>query len=155
MSCFMSYYILKAIAKVKGVNAAIAVLRAYFGGMLEKGATTFWEDFDTDWMNGRGNLDDFPQSGKKDIHGDFGRFCYKGYRHSLCHGWSSGVVAFLFEEIAGIRYNGGNIYEITPCQSIAGKIKVVLPAVGGLLRLTVSDTVEIEEKPYNVILKHK
>lgn len=32
MSCFMSYYILKAIAKVKGVNAAIAVLRAYFGG---------------------------------------------------------------------------------------------------------------------------
>ena len=123
--------------------------------MLEKGATTFWEDFDTDWMNGRGNLDDFPQSGKKDIHGDFGRFCYKGYRHSLCHGWASGVVAFLFEEIAGIRYNGGSIYEITPCQSIAGKIKVALPAAGGLLRLTVSDTVEIEEKPYNVILKHK
>ena len=21
----------------------------------------------------------------KDIHGDYGEFCYKGFRHSLCH----------------------------------------------------------------------
>ena len=28
--------------------------------------------------------------GKKDIHGDYGDYCYKGFRHSLCHGWASG-----------------------------------------------------------------
>ena len=42
-------------------------------------------------------IDVFPVKGKVDIHGDFGAFCYKGYRHSLCHGWSSGVIKFIEE----------------------------------------------------------
>lgn len=30
-------------------------------------------------------------------HDDFGAICYDGYRHSLCHGWSSGVIKFIKE----------------------------------------------------------
>ena len=37
------------------------------------------------------------------IHGDNGAFCYKGFRHSLCHGWSSAPTAFLAEEVLGIH----------------------------------------------------
>ncbi len=40
--------------------------------------------------------------GKKDIHGDYGAFCYEKFRHSLCHGWSSGPVPFLMRHVAGI-----------------------------------------------------
>ena len=37
------------------------------------------------------------------MHADYGQFCYKGLRHSLCHGWSSGVVPFFIEEIVGLK----------------------------------------------------
>ena len=40
--------------------------------------------------------------GKNDIHGSFGAYCYPSYRHSLCHGWSSGVTAWLTENVLGI-----------------------------------------------------
>ena len=69
-----------------------------YGAMLDKGATTFWEDFDLAWVEGSGRIDEFPQNGEKDIHGDYGAYCYVGFRHSLCHGWSAGVIAFMKEE---------------------------------------------------------
>ena len=34
---------------------------------------------------------------------EYGDFCYKGYRHSLCHGWSSGVIQYLQRVVAGIQ----------------------------------------------------
>ena len=43
------------------------------------------------------------QNGKKDLHADFGRYCYQGLRHSLCHGWSSGVLPFVYEEVLGLK----------------------------------------------------
>lgn len=95
-STFMSYYILTAIAS-KDKKLAIEFMKEYYGKMLEKGATTFWEDFDVDWFNGSSCIDRFPRKGEKDIHGDFGAHCYKGFRHSLCHGWSGGVIRFIIE----------------------------------------------------------
>ena len=69
--------------------------------MLKAGATTFWEDFDIDWLKDGAALDSL--SGEYDIHGDNGAHCYIGYRHSLCHGWSSAPAAFLAERVLGIR----------------------------------------------------
>ena len=97
MSTFMSYYILKAVASFDK-SAAISMLKQYYGGMLERGATTFWEDFDIDWLDGSGRIDCLPKDGEKDIHGDYGAYCYKGFRHSLCHGWSAGIIQFIQEE---------------------------------------------------------
>lgn len=39
--------------------------------------------------------------GKVDIHGAYGDYCYNGYRHSLCHGWSSGPCPWLTEHVLG------------------------------------------------------
>lgn len=97
MSTFMSYYILKAIASFDKARA-IEIMKDYYGAMLDKGATTFFEDFDIEWANGSCRIDALPKPGEKDIHGDFGAFCYKGFRHSLCHGWSAGVIQFIKEE---------------------------------------------------------
>lgn len=97
MSTFMSYYILKAAASFDK-SRAIEMMKEYYGGMLDKGATTFWEDFDITWAENSCRIDEFPKDGQRDIHGDFGAFCYVGHRHSLCHGWSAGVIAFMKEE---------------------------------------------------------
>lgn len=101
-STFMSYYILKAIFLSGGKNKSINLMKEYYGAMLELGATTFWEDFDITWKNNVFGINELPVSNKKDIHGDFGKYCYLGFRHSLCHGWSSGPVAFITKYIAGI-----------------------------------------------------
>ena len=93
-STFMSYYILQAIAAYDR-EKAIELMKEYFDKMLSLGATTFWEDFDVTWAENVFGIDEMPTTDKKDIHGDFGAYCYKGFRHSLCQGWSSGVIKFI------------------------------------------------------------
>lgn len=97
MSTFMSYYILKAVASFDK-KKAVEMMKEYYGAMLDKGATSFFEDFDIEWVKNSCRIDEFPKEGEKDIHGDFGAHCYVGFRHSLCHGWSAGVVTFIEEE---------------------------------------------------------
>ena len=121
-STFMSYFLLTALSETHGEEQALAALKEYYGGMLRMGATTFWEDFDVDWMQEPVcPIDRLRRSNEKDIHGDFGRFCYTGYRHSLCHGWSAGVIPFLVKRILGV------------CIAEAGYRKVILsPRLGDL-----------------------
>ena len=97
MTTFMSYYILKAVASFDK-KSALNMLKEYYGGMLDKGATTFWEDFNVKWVNESCRIDEFPMNNQKDIHGDFGAYCYIGFRHSLCHGWSAGIIKFIRDE---------------------------------------------------------
>ncbi len=97
MSTFMSYYILKAVASFDKPKA-IEMMKEFYGAMLDKGATTFFEDFDMSWVENSSRIDEYPKEGEKDIHGDFGGYCYVGFRHSLCHGWSAGVIKFIEEE---------------------------------------------------------
>ncbi len=97
MSTFTSYYVLKAVAETKGVDIAVSMLKEYYGAMLDKGATTFFEDFDMEWVDNTCRLDELPKEGERDIHGDFGKYCYGGFRHSFCHGWSAGIIQFLYE----------------------------------------------------------
>ena len=99
MSTFMSYYVLKAVASFDKPKA-IEMMKEYYGAMLDKGATTFWEDFNMDWVENSSRIDELPKAGEKDIHGDFGGYCYIGFRHSLCHGWSAGVLRFMQEELS-------------------------------------------------------
>ncbi len=102
MSTFMSYYILKVMSE-DNMPAALNVLREYYGGMLNMGATTFWEDFHVEWLDNAARIDEVVPEGKVDLHGDFGDFCYKGFRHSFCHGWASGPVPFLAERVLGVN----------------------------------------------------
>lgn len=102
-STFMSYYILKAMTTCCTAEETLAALRDYYGAMLDLGATTFWEDFDMKWIDNACRIDEICPEGKSDIHGDNGKYCYIGFRHSLCHGWSSGPVPFLTEYVLGVE----------------------------------------------------
>jgi hypothetical protein len=103
LSTFYGYYVLQAKAMAGDVQGCLEVIREYWGGMLKMGATTFWEDFDLNWMNNASRIDELTQPGKKDIHGDYGKYCYIGFRHSLCHGWASGPTAWLSQHVLGIE----------------------------------------------------
>lgn len=103
LSTFFGYYVLQAKAQAGDLEGALDLIRGYWGKMLEFGATTFWEDFDAAWTENAVPIDQVVPEGKDDIHGDFGRFCYKNFRHSLCHGWASGPTPFLSQYVMGIQ----------------------------------------------------
>lgn len=102
ISTFFGYYVLQALARLDETGAALDMIRDFWGAMLDRGATTFWEDFDLDWLEGSGRIDELVPEGVKDLHGDYGNYCYVGFRHSLCHGWASGPAAFLSQYVLGI-----------------------------------------------------
>lgn len=108
-STYYSYYIMAAKVMAGRTAEALRDMKEYYGAMLKLGATTFWEDFDLDWtVNDKGKfdahgIDEIVPEGEKDIHADFGKYCYVGLRHSLCHGWSSGPCTFIARHVLGVK----------------------------------------------------
>lgn len=124
LSTFMSYPILNAVAAYGKQAEALAMMKEYYGGMLSVGATTFWEDFDLSWLENASRIDEAPLPGQVDIHGDRGAYCYTGYRHSLCHGWSAGVIPFLFESVVGVRRVSHGMAHLEICPRLGGLKRV-------------------------------
>ncbi len=116
MSTFYGYYMLKARALAGDYQGAIDNIREYWGAMLDLGATTFWEDFNIDWMKNAGRIDELPTNDKVDVHAAYGNYCYKGLRHSFCHGWASGPTSWLSEYVLGVKVvkPGGKVIRIEP-----------------------------------------
>jgi hypothetical protein len=102
VSTFYGFYVLQALAKAGETDTALEFISTYWGAMLDLGATTFWEDFDLDWIKNAARIDELVPDGKKDVHGGYGAYCYIGFRHSLCHGWASGPTAWLSENVLGV-----------------------------------------------------
>ena len=102
-STFYGYYMLEAEAMAGQYRQAMDVIRTYWGGMIDMGATTFWEDFDLAWMENANRIDQLGDPAKKNIHGDYGEYCYPGFRCSLAHGWASGPTAWMSRHILGIQ----------------------------------------------------
>jgi hypothetical protein len=121
LSTFMSYYILKSLADGGASEQAFNIMKEYYGAMLDLGATTFWEDFDMEWLKENPlPITEFEQEGKKHIHADFGKYCYKNFRHSLCHGWSSGVIPYIYEKIVGFTILEPGCKKIKICPNLCG-----------------------------------
>ena len=120
LSTFYGYYILQARAMAGDYAGCLDLIRTYWGGMLDAGATTFWEGFDIDWMINAGRIDELVPEGKVDIHADCGDYCYQGLRHSLCHGWASGPTAWLTEHVLGLAPVAPGFERMTVSPHLAG-----------------------------------
>jgi len=103
LSTFYGFYVLELLGQTGNIDSALEILNGYWGGMLDLGATTFWEDFDIQWMENAGRIDQIVPDGMHDVHAEYGKFCYQKLRHSLCHGWSGGPCAFLSRYVLGIE----------------------------------------------------
>ena len=137
LSTFIGGYVLQARAEAGDMDGALEIIRKYWGAMLDFGATTFWEDFDLSWTENASPIDKLVPEGKKDIHGDFGRFCYQQFRHSLCHGWASGPTWFLTRYALGVRVlePGCRKLLIKPCLSNLDYVKGKYPTPYGAVAI--------------------
>ena len=144
LSTFLGGYVLKARADAGDMEGALHVIRKYWGTMLSLGATTFWEDFDLAWAENATPIDQIVPEGKTDVHGDCGRFCYKQFRHSLCHGWASGPTWFLTRYVLGVSIAepGCKKLCIKPCLADLNYVKGKYPTPFGAV--TVEHTKDAE-----------
>ncbi len=156
VSTFYGFYMLLA----KDTGSALDLIRRYWGAMLDFGATTFWEDFDLDWIQNASRIDEPPVPGKKDLHADFGNYCYQGLRHSFCHGWASGPTTFLSERILGVRFlePGGKRILVQPdlgnLEFVRGEVPTpqgpvtVAADASGRIQVNAPKGTEIEQTPH-------
>ena len=144
LSAFYGYYVLQARALAGDYEGCLNSIRDYWGGMIKMGATTFWEDFDIDWMKNTTRIDELTKPGEKDIHGDFGNYCYVGFRHSFCHGWSSGPTAWLTEHVLGIKIvePGYKKIKIEPHLGNLNWVKGTVPTPYGLIEVNYKRSAE-------------
>ncbi len=85
MSPYYGYFVINAMNKLEHDNTALNLIRRYWGNMLSRGTTTWWEMFDPSWP--------------RDFNWVINRLPYL----SLSHGWSSGPTSFLTEHILGVQ----------------------------------------------------
>lgn len=136
-STFFGYYMLEAMALAGDYEGAMRIISDYWGGMLDLGATTFWEDLDFSDLSSAGRIDDFVPSGKSDIHSMGGNYCYKGLRHSLCHGWASGPTAWMSRHVLGIvpLEPGCRKVRIEPHLGSLQRVEGTFPTPYGIIRV--------------------
>lgn len=137
MSTFYGYYMLNARAKAGDYKGAIDNIREYWGAMLDLGATTFWEDFDIDWMKNAARIDEVVPEGKVNVHASYGGYCYKGYRHSFCHGWASGPTTWLSRHVLGVEplEAGCKKVRITPNLGDLDWVEGTFPTPYGIIKI--------------------
>ena len=89
-TAYMRYFEAAALARAGDTGGMLAGLRDYWGGMLDAGASTFWEGFDP------------AETGDA-------RYAFYGrpFGKSLCHAWACGPLPLLSFELAGLRLIGG------------------------------------------------
>jgi alpha-L-rhamnosidase len=96
---YYNYFVTTAMAQTGRRKQALDWIRAYWGGMLSEGATTFWEAYDLSWP-------------KDNFHAFLIADRTHGYYVSLCHGWSSGPTAWLMEQVLGIQPMAAGFSEV-------------------------------------------
>ncbi len=83
---YMAGFEMIARAQLGNIDYTLEKISDYWGGMIERGATSFWEAYD-------------PQQQGAEQYAFYGR----PYAKSLCHAWSSGPAAILPSQILGIK----------------------------------------------------
>jgi alpha-L-rhamnosidase len=125
---YFNFYLLEAMARMNHRRAALEWLRTYWGGMIDEGATSFWEAYDLRWP-------------KQDPHFYLQADGTTGYFVSLAHGWSSGPAAWLSEEILGIKSTEPGFRAVQVRPDLAGLqwVRGSVPTPMGDLRISAGE----------------
>ena len=119
---YYGYYVLQAMAMLGHRSEALQWVRNFWGGMIDEGATSFWESYDPRWPKHHESLQ---ADGRT------------GYYVSLAHAWSVGPTVWLMEELAGIRSTGAGFRTATIQPELAGLewVDGSVPAPGGIIHV--------------------
>jgi hypothetical protein len=91
---YYNNYVINAMSLAGHSTDTLAILRRIWGGMIQEGATSFWEGYDPSWE-------------KRDFHAHLQADNGTGYFVSLSHGWSTGPTSWLTERVLGIQPTAG------------------------------------------------
>lgn len=109
-----------ALARLGAVEKMLANVHGCWGGMLDRGATTFWEAYSPD---------------------EKGDACYAFYGRpfgrSLCHAWSAGPAAFLPAGLLGLEplTDGWERFSLKPAPGVLARIAVTVPTPRGEIEI--------------------
>ncbi|MDE3179207.1 MAG: alpha-L-rhamnosidase [Acidobacteriota bacterium] len=104
---YYNFYVISAMASAGQYQHALDWIRKYWGGMVRRGATSYWEAYELG----------LPMQGwHRRLRADFGQ----GYFVSLAHGWSSGPTIWLTEEILGIKPTAAGFERVNIRPELAG-----------------------------------
>lgn len=121
---YFKFYELEALCKAGRMTDVTEILRSYWGGMLDEGATTFWEEYDPR-MKGVEH--------------------YAMYREpfdkSLCHAWGASPLYLLGRYYLGVSplQDGYGTYEVRPALGGLDRIEGTVPLKDGSVRVCVED----------------
>lgn len=119
---YFQFFALDVLGKLGRLEAVMDQLRGYWGGMLERGAVTFWEEFDPS-VTGREQYD---------MYGDaFGK--------SLCHAWAASPIYLIARWFVGLELTDGpeGDFVLTPRLEFFRQLNCTLPvgAKGGSVHI--------------------
>lgn len=111
---YMRFYELAALCKAGRQDIALQEMLDYWGGMLEEGATTFWELYN-------------PAEKGAEKYAMYGR----KYGKSLCHSWGASPVYLLGRYFAGCSPVGDGTYNVEPCLGGLEHMCMTVPTAEG------------------------
>lgn len=109
---YFRFFEMDALCRMGYLKEVWDQIHSYWGGMLDMGAVTFWEEYDPQK----------PLDRQYEMYGDpFGK--------SLCHAWSASPVYLIGRYFIGLEVkNGGKSYELHPHTEFFDRFDCTLPA---------------------------
>ncbi len=101
------YWVLEALGKSSKVYEGLGIIEKYYGHMLDRGATTWWERFDAD----------------------------QSYTASLSHVWGGSPTWFLSTYVLGAQWQGPGTWSVRPAFSGVSRAAGRIPIDDGYLQV--------------------
>ncbi len=115
---YMRFYELAALCESGEYDVVLQEMLDYWGGMLDKGATSFWEVYN-------------PDDCGAEMYAMYGR----PFGKSLCHAWGASPLYLLGRYFAGCRPIGDGTYEVAPQLSKLEWFRMTVPTAGGQIEI--------------------
>ena len=117
---YFNFFELDMLCQTGNLEFVLNKIRNYWGGMLDRGAVTFWEEFDPE----------APVETQYDMYGDrFGK--------SLCHAWAASPIYFLAKYFMGLKFTGvgGKEFVVEPHTEFFDSFDCTLPVAEGQVHI--------------------
>ena len=118
---FMRFFELSALCIAGETQLVYDEILSYWGGMVDEGATSFWELYDKDCKG----VEKYAMYGRK-------------YGKSLCHAWGASPLYLLGRYLIGLRpaQPGYKEYEICPRMYCPEEFSITLPLNSGDIEIS-------------------
>lgn len=121
---YFKFYELEALASLGYFEKVMETMKDYWGGMLDRGADTFWEEFKPDQ----------PEEEQYSMYGD-------KYGKSLCHAWGASPIYLIGRYFMGVRPTlpAYAAFEVQPQLGQFGRFECTFPAGDGSVWMKYGD----------------